>query len=148
VARVALGRAVADAAVNYAATVPGPWGPGLAFLGELIISFGMMTMVLVVSNSRLARLTGLFAGVLVATYIGVEAPLSGMSMNPARTLGSAVHAGQWTALWVYFTAPPLGMLAAAEAYLRLPGAREVRCAKLHHDNDKRCIFHCQWRRTT
>jgi aquaporin Z len=44
------------------------------------------------------------------------------------------------------------MLAAAEAYLRLPGAREVWCAKLHHDNDKRCIFRCQWalkaRRTT
>ena len=63
-----------------------------------------------------------------------------------------MHAGQWTALWVYFTAPPLGMLAAAEAYLRLPGAREVWCAKLHHDNDKRCIFRCQWalkpRRTT
>jgi len=148
VARVVLGRAVADAAVNYAATVPGPWGPGLAFLGELAISFGMMMMVLVVSNSRLARLTGLFAGVLVATYISVEAPLSGMSMNPARTLGSAVHAAQWTALWVYFTAPPLGMLAAAEAYLRLPGAREVWCAKLHHDNDKRCIFRCQYRRTT
>ena len=144
VARVALGRAVADAAVNYAATVPGPWGPGLAFLGELAISFGMMTMVLVVSNSRLARLTGLFAGLLVATYISVEAPLSGMSMNPARTLGSAVHAGQWTALWVYFTAPPLGMLAAAEVYLRLPGAREVWCAKLHHENDKRCIFRCHY----
>jgi len=152
VARVALGHAVADAAVNYAATVPGRWGTGLAFLGELIISFGMMAMVLVVSNSRLARLTGLFAGVLVATYISVEAPLSGMSMNPARTLGSAAHAAQWTALWVYFTAPPLGMLAAAEVYLRLPGAREVWCAKLHHDNDKRCIFRCQYalkaRRTT
>jgi len=102
----------------------------------------MMTMVLLVSNSRRARLTGLFAGLLVATCISVEAPLSGMSMNPARTLGSAVHAAQWTALWVYFTAPPLGMLAAAEVYVRLPGAREVWCAKLHHDNDKRCIFRC------
>src|SRR5438132_13894087 len=68
VARVALGRAVADAAVNYAATVPGPWGPGPAFLGELAISFGMMAMVLVVSNSRLARLTGLCPGMLAATY--------------------------------------------------------------------------------
>src|SRR5207244_3026299 len=135
-----LGSAVADAAVNYAATLPGPRGPVPAFLGELAISFGMMTVVLVVSNSRRARLTGLFAGLLVATYISVEAPLSGMSMNPARTLGSAVHAGQWTALWVYFTAPPLGMLAAAEVYLRLPGAREVWCAKLHHDDDTRCLF--------
>ena len=144
VARLVLGGAVADAAVNYAATMPGPRGAGLAFLGELVISFGMMTMVLVVSNSRLARFTGLFAGMLVATYISVEAPLSGMSMNPARTLGSAIHAGRWTALWVYFTAPPLGMLAAAEVYLHLPGAREVWCAKLHHDNDKRCIFHCRY----
>ncbi len=144
VARVVLGSAVADAAVNYAATLPGPWGPVPAFLGELVISFGMMTLVLMVSNSRRARLTGLFAGLLVATYISVEAPLSGMSMNPARTLGSAVHAGQWTALWVYFTAPPLGMLAAAEVYLRLPGAREVWCAKLHHDNEKRCIFRCRY----
>jgi len=137
VARVVLGSAVADAA-----TLPGPRGPVPAFLGELVISFGMMAMVLLVSNSRRARLTGLFAGLLVATYISVEAPLSGMSMNPARTLGSAVHAGQWTALWVYFTAPPLGMLAAAEVYVRLPGARDVWCAKLHHDNDKRCIFRC------
>ena len=61
------------------------------------------------------------------------------------TIALEIAAGM---VWVYFTAPSLGMLAAAEAYLRLPGAREVRCAKLYHDNDKRCIFHCQWRRTT
>ncbi len=146
VARTLLGGAVADPAVQYAVTVPGPGGRGAAFAGELVISFGMMLTVLVVSNSRLARFTGLFAGILVATYIGVEAPLSGMSMNPARTLGSAFHAGQWTALWVYFTAPPLGMLAAAELYRRLPGAPQIFCAKLHHDNDKRCIFRCQYPR--
>jgi len=144
VARALLGGAVADAAVNYAVTVPGPGGPGLAFLGELVISFGLMMMVLVASNSKLARFTGLFAGILIATYISLEAPLSGTSMNPARTLGSAFHARQWTALWVYFTAPSLGMLAAAEVYLRLPGARDVFCAKLHHDNDKRCIFRCRY----
>ena len=144
VARALLGSALADAAVNYAVTAPGPGGPGPAFLGELAISFGMMTMVLVVSNSRLARFTGLFAGMLVATYISLEAPLSGMSMNPARTLGSALHARQGTALWVYFTAPPLGMLTAAEIYLRLRDARAVLCAKLYHDNDKRCIFRCRY----
>ena len=109
----------------------------------------VMTVVLAVSNHpRHARLTGLCAGLLVATFITLEAPLSGMSMNPARTVGSAAWAHDWTALWIYFTAPPLGMLAAAEASLRLPGAREVWCAKLHHDNDKRCIFRCQYRRTT
>ena len=144
VARAILGTAVADPAVRYAVTVPGPRGAAMAFAGELVISFGMMLMVLLVSNSSLARFTGLFAGLLVAGYIGVEAPLSGMSMNPARTVGSAFHAGQWTALWVYFTAPPLGMLAAAELYRRLPGAPQIFCAKLHHDNDKRCIFRCHY----
>src|SRR5206468_10872275 len=90
------------------------------------------------------RVTRLCAGLLDATHVGLEAPLSGMRINPARTLGPAVHAGQWPARWVYFTAPPLGMLAAAEVYLRLPGAREVWCAKLHHENDKRCIFRCHY----
>src|SRR5207244_13158845 len=146
VARVLLGSAVADPAVRYAVTVPGPGGSGAAFAGELMISFGMMLTVLLVSNSALARFTGLFAGILVATYIGTEAPVSGMSMNPARTLGSAFHAGQWTALWVYFTAPPLGMLAAAELSRRLPGAAQILSAQLHHDNDKRCIFRCQYPR--
>jgi len=50
---------------------------------------------------------------LVATYIILESPLSGMSMNPARSFGSAVAARLWTGLWIYFTAPPLGMLLAA-----------------------------------
>jgi aquaporin Z len=77
---------------------------------------------------------------LVATYITVEAPISGMSMNPARTLASAVPAQHWTALWVYFTAPLLGMFLAAEVFLRTKGAGSVACAKLHHENAKRCIF--------
>jgi len=80
------------------------------------------------------------AGLLVASYITLAAPVSGMSMNPARTLGSALAAHYWRALWVYFTAPVCGMLLAAEVYLRLRGAGEVACAKFHHENDKRCIF--------
>ncbi|MFQ5694915.1 MAG: aquaporin [Terriglobia bacterium] len=79
---------------------------------------------------------------LVAAYIAVEAPRSGMSMNPARTFASALPARLWTALWVHFTAPPLGMLLAAEGCLRLRGAQAVPCAKLHHENSERCIFRC------
>ncbi len=123
--------------------MPGPGGPRLAFVAELLIAFGLMSVVLIVSNSqRLARFTGLFAATLVATYISLESPLSGMSMNPARTFGSAVPAGIWTALWVYFTAPPLGMLVAAQVYLWVKGTHGVICAKLHHANKKRCIFRC------
>jgi aquaporin Z len=128
--------------------VPGIYGNAIAFVAELTISFILMTTVLFVSNREtLARYTPYFAGALVAIYITFEAPLSGMSMNPARTFGSAFHAVYWHALWIYFTAPPLGMLAAAEVFLRAHGGVPPICAKLHHANNKRCIFHCGYRTT-
>src|SRR2546427_9803334 len=90
VAVVLLGAPLAIPQVHYAVTVPGGPGPGVAFLTELGISSLLMLVILTASNStRLAPLTGLFAGALVASYITLEAPLSGMSMNPARTFGSA-----------------------------------------------------------
>ncbi len=140
---ILLGSTLAHPSVNYVVTIPGTDGTGIAFLAESIISFILMSVVLIATNTQnLARWTGLFAGILVATYITVEAPLSGMSINPARTFASALPAQLWTALWVYFTAPLVGMLLAAELYLRLKGAHEVFCAKLHHQNNKRCIFKC------
>ncbi len=142
-AAAVLGAAVAHPSVDYVVTVPGRWGPGVAFLAELLISLVLMATVLAVSNTtRLARFTGLFAGALIAIYISVEAPVSGMSMNPARTFGSAVSAGTWAAIWAYFTGPPLGMLLAAELYTRATAPGSVVCAKLHHANDRRCIFRC------
>ncbi len=133
---------VADPAVNYVVTVPGAAGTGVAFAAELGIAFGLMTVVLTASNTpRLAPFTGLCAGALVATYITLEAPLSGMSMNPARTLASAVPAATWRAFWIYLTAPLIGMLLAAETYLRGPRGT-VACAKLQHDRARRCIFRC------
>jgi aquaporin Z len=143
VAMLLAGPLLADVPVRYAVTVPGSLGPGVAFGAELVISFVLMTVVLTVSSHpRLGWLTGALAGALVATFIIVEAPLSGMSMNPARTLGSAVWARNWTALWLYFAAPPAGMLAAAELHLRRGG--RLGCAKLHHQNRERCI-HCEYR---
>ncbi|OGK95658.1 MAG: hypothetical protein A3E31_07445 [Candidatus Rokubacteria bacterium RIFCSPHIGHO2_12_FULL_73_22] len=136
---------VADPSVRWVVTVPGARGAGVAFVAEAAMSFLLMTVVLAASNTpRLARRTGLFAGVLVAAYITVEAPLSGMSLNPARTFASALPASVWTAFWVYLAAPPLGMLLAAELYARLARG-PVRCAKLHHDNPRRCIFRCGYR---
>ncbi len=136
---------VADPTVNYVATTPGAQGPWVAFAAEIVISFGMMTMVLQTSNRRhLARFTPVFAGLLVATYITFEAPISGMSMNPARTFGSAIPAQLWSLLWIYFLAPPAGMLLAAELYVRTRGLHQVFCAKLHHANTARCIFRCNY----
>jgi len=139
-----LGAVIEDTTVNYAVTVPGAEGRSVAFLAEFVISFGIMTVILGASNRpSLARLTGVFAGVLVAVYIIVEGPLSGMSMNPARTFGSALPAQVWTGFWIYCTAPVLAMLAAARVYQRAKRPRKVFCAKLHHNNDKRCIF-CEY----
>ena len=133
---------VSDPHVNYVATLPGMSGIVVAFIAEVAISFILMTVILVVSNtSSIAKYTGLFAGALVATYITFEAPLSGMSMNPARSFGSSIFANSQMGLWIYFTAPIFGMLLAAETYVRIKGKSAVLCAKLHHQNDKRCI-HC------
>jgi aquaporin Z len=144
-AAVLLGGRLSHASVNYVVTVPGPWGVVWAFLAEATITFLLMSVILRVSNTpRFNRYTGLCAGLLVLLYISIEAPVSGMSMNPARTLGSAWSAGDWTSLWVYFTAPPLGMLLAAELYVRRRGLTRVLCAKLHHENSERCIFRCNY----
>lgn len=135
------GPSFAEPPVRFVVTVPGVRGPLVAFAAEIAIAFGLMTMVLWTSNSaRRSRFTGLFAGLLVATYITFEAPLSGMSMNPARTVASALPAGVWTAGWIYFLAPLLGMLGAAELYCLLQG--KVFCAKLNHHTERRCIFRC------
>jgi aquaporin Z len=140
-----LGVAIEHPAVNYVATVPGPDGAVIAFAAEALISFGLMLVVLIVSNRpSLNRWTGVFAGALVATYIAVEAPLSGMSMNPARTFASALPARLWTDYWLYLIAPLGGMLLAAECYVRTNGTHRVLCAKLHHHNSARCIFHCRY----
>jgi aquaporin Z len=70
----------------------------------------------------------------------LKAPISDMSMNPARTLASAVPARHWSDLWIYLTAPVIGMLSPAEIYLRPKGAGQVRCAKLHHENNQALYF--------
>ena len=119
----------------------GPRGPWVALVAEYVIGDGNdVGRSLFLESSSPGGYTGLVAGMLVATYITLEAPFSGMSMNPARTFGSAFPSGIWARLWVYLTAPPLGMLTASELYLWRKGRQAVKCCKLHHDNNKRCIF--------
>jgi aquaporin Z len=141
IAAYVLRGATGNAAVRYAVTAPGIFGDAGAFAGEVSISFILMTAILFASNSEaLARYTPYVVGTLYATFISFETPLSGMSMNPARSFGSAFCAGYWQAIWIYFIAPTVGMLAGAEIFLWLRGGIPPYCAKLHHDNDKRCIF--------
>jgi len=140
-ASLVLQGAPADKAVRYAATLPGNHGDTIAFAAELVMSFILMSAVLFASNHKvLAVYTHHFAAMLIGTYIAFESPLSGMSTNPARTFGPAFFGGYWHAVWIYFIAPPLGMLAAAQMFLLNRGHSGALCAKLHHHNDKRCIF--------
>jgi aquaporin Z len=142
---------IAHPQVHYVTTRPGPQGAVLAAVAELAISATLMLVVLTaVGAPRLMRYAGLFSAALVMLFIAVESPVSGASMNPARSFGSALGAGEWGTLWVYLVGPTLGMLAAAELHRRrIPFAREtlvgspVACAKLAHD-DRPCRF-CEYR---
>ena len=129
--------------VSAVATLPGRPGEIAAFAAEIAIAFVLMTTVLAANASlRLMRWTGVCAGILVALYIAIEAPVSGMSLNPARSVASALPSGLWHGIWIYLTAPFVGMLLAAELH-RWRG-RRTPCAKLHHDTHHRCIFRCDF----
>jgi aquaporin Z len=140
-AHALLGQLLAEPAVNFIITRPGMAGRVAAAAGELAISFVMMSVVLRLgARPQTMRLTGAVAGVLVMVNITLEGPLSGMSMNPARTFGPALLAGQFDALWVYFVVPPLGMMLAAELFRRQQRLQAAGCAKLNHSSAVRCIF--------
>ncbi len=142
---VLLGSRIADPTVNYAVTVPGSSGTAAAFLAELFMAFVLMGVVLWTSNRpAIARYTSYFVGILIAVYILLFAPVSGFSINPARTVGSALFANLWTAWWVYFTAPLVGMMGCAGIYIRTFGADGVLCAKLHPDPKYPCPFRCHY----
>jgi aquaporin Z len=114
--------------VKFATSQPGPQGVAVAFVAEFVISFVLMLAVLIALNSkRLEKLAPAIIAVLIALYITFESPLSGMSLNPARTVGSAVTAGEYKGLWLYFVAPVLAMLLATEVYrlMRSRGQRLV-----------------------
>lgn len=135
-----IGEPFTNLPVNYIITVPGIWGWFGALVTEALLAFGLMLMVLVVSNHpQLHHRTGIFAGVLVAIFVTLAAPISGMSINPARTFASAFSAQVWTAFWIYYFVPPLAMLAAAEVYQRVTGrrSRDI-CGKLCPNTDTPC----------
>lgn len=141
--RAALGDAFTAAPVRSVATLPGRWGAGAAFAAELAMTFVLFSVVLVLSNDRRRmRWTGAAAATLVALFVAFEAPVSGMSLNPARSFASAFPAGPWDDFWIYLVAPAVGMLAAAELFVRRHGVASVLCAKLHHTDRHDCVFRC------
>jgi aquaporin Z len=110
---------IADPAVNYAVTIPGMDGIWVALMLEALLSFLLFAVVLLGSNSpKWSPYTGYFVGLLLVVFITFESPFSGMSINPARTVASALPANVWTGWWVYFFGPVLGMNTAGYFYRR------------------------------
>jgi aquaporin Z len=133
VAAMVLRQRLALPPVQYAITVPGRYGAAAAFAAEFFMAALLMGVVLWTSNrAAFAKFTSYLVGALITLYVLIFGPISGFSINPARTVGSAVFAHIWTSVWIYFTAPVLGMLLAAQVYVMLYGREQVHHAKLHH----------------
>ncbi len=100
------------------------------FALELVLTLVLMFVILSVSTGSKER--GIMAGAAVGAVVGLEAlfagPISGASMNPARSLGPAVVTFRLDALWIYWAAPVIGALAA------VPLCRQVRGAACCHDD--------------
>ena len=137
---VYLGQAFTDPPVNYVVTVPGTWGTITALIIEFLMSFGLMLMVLLTSNNNaLSSYTGIFSGIMVATFITLFAPVSGMSINPARSFASAFPAKIWTDFWLYYFAPFMGMLSAAQIFLNSRKKPMTICYKFCPNGEQKCI---------
>jgi aquaporin Z len=143
VSALAFGPVVASPAVKYIVTVPGPDGIAAAWAGEFVIAFILVATVLLLNRfPALVTRTGLFCGGLIALFVIFEAPLSGFSMNPARTFGSSVVANNWTAWWIYFTAPFAGMLSAVELHRMLADDHSKLCLRLNHGHHTPTLHPC------
>ncbi|MBF8188876.1 aquaporin [Nonomuraea sp. K274] len=129
----------AAASVRVGATVPRLGGAATALVAEAVMTFLLLTLILTfVDRPRLMPYTAAAASSLVAVLVFTEAPVSGTSLNPARSIGPALVGATWTGLWVYLVAPTLGALTAALLHRRLWGT--VACAKLMHDQAYPCHF--------
>jgi MIP family channel proteins len=98
-----------------------------SFALEALLTFFLMFVIMAVATD--ARAVGQAAALAIGATVALEAlfagPISGASMNPARSLGPALVSGSWTALWVYLTAPLLGAAVAALLYRWLRTASQV-----------------------
>jgi aquaporin Z len=95
-----------------------------------------------VSSRRLMRWTPLMTWLLIAVMVWLEAPISGTSLNPARSFGPALISGNWTAQWLYAVAPPLGGVLGLIIFNLSTPWREVLTGKLFHAPNYRSVFKC------
>ena len=127
--------------VSFGATLPGAgYSTSAVLSGEVVTTFIMVTLLAVFLGFRSIRpyTPGLFPP-LYALMVWAEAPISGTSTNPARSLGPAVISGQWDGWWIYVIGPVIGSALACLACSAL--AKRITVAKLYHfDSDEDRLF--------
>jgi aquaporin Z len=132
------------ASVKDGMTVPGvpTYTVPEAFAAEMALTGLMVLLIFIfVSSKRLMRWTPLMNWLLIATMVWQEAPISGTSLNPARSIGPALIYGCWHDQWLYCIAPPLGAICAVGLYRLLArGKHDIRTCKLFHLADDTSIF--------
>jgi aquaporin Z len=122
-----LGRSVA-----LGATLPGAgYGTGEVLLGEAVTTFTLVVLLCVFLGFRKLRgFTPFTMPILYSAMVFLEAPISGTSTNPARSLGPALVSGRWDGWWIYWAGPILGTLAATLVCSAL--AKRIEVAKLYY----------------
>ena len=127
--------------VEFGATWPGQgYSTTEAFLGEVVTTFAMVSLLTIfLAYRRIRPFTPALFPPLYSFMVWAEAPISGTSTNPARSLGPSVISGQWQGWWIYWIGPMLGTLLALLAFSYL--AKRIEVAKLYHfDNDRDRLF--------
>ena len=108
------------------ATVP-TVGSAAAFTYELVLTAFLMFVIMAVATDT--RAVGAAAAIAIGGTVALDAlfggPVTGASMNPARSLGPALMAAEWTDLWIYLTAPLAGALVGAGVYQAIRGGRDA-----------------------
>jgi aquaporin Z len=127
--------------VAFGATLPGAgYSTQAVLLGEIVTTFTMVSLLLVFIGFRRLRpfTPGIFPP-LYAIMVYLEAPLSGTSTNPARSLGPAIVSGEWQGWWIFWVGPLLGAFLASLACSLL--AKRITVAKLYYfDSDRDGLF--------
>jgi aquaporin Z len=132
-----LGRSVA-----FGATLPGTgYAVSTVLMGEAVTTFALIGGLCIALGFRQLRpFTPAMFPLLYALMVYLEAPLSGTSTNPARSLGPALISGQWQGWWIYWIGPLIGTLVAVVVFSFL--AKRIEVAKLYHfESDRRRFFH-------
>ena len=103
---------------TFGATMPHSITPGADFIIETLLTFFLMLVIFQVAHGALEK--GLMAGVAIGGMVALEAifagPVTGASMNPARSLAPALVTGENRFLWIYLTAPFAGAALAVASW--------------------------------